>query len=191
MKLKILIFLILGIFIGSISTYSIFRNYDKEKHNVKIDSISQIDICNPISQEYILQQLKNKRISKSQIPDIVSINICIDIPYSNGGTYNSWKIPTGWEQFIYKNANSEKLDKFSESRFLYITLQGVVFLYLPPAGRYWSPIPEFGDIPPGSVIVGQHVPIKVAVDGGILPVYHGQAYTTLQSLPKKWKDILK
>lgn len=47
----------------------------------------------------------------------------------------------------------------------------VVFLYFPLDDGYWSPVPMFGDIPPGSVIIAQHVPLKPAVEAGIIPVY--------------------
>jgi hypothetical protein len=41
------------------------------------------------------------------------------------------------------------------------------------------------------VIIAQHVPLKPAVEAGIIPVYHGQAFTKSYPLPNEWKSALE
>lgn len=108
--------------------------------------------------------------------------------------FDDWKLPKVWQKYIYSQddkTDPTSINNDSKDKFLYITLQGVVFLYFPPDGRYWPPVPMFGDIPPSSVIVAQHVPIKPAVESGIIPVYHGQAFIESFNLPEEGRKVLK
>lgn len=54
---------------------------------------------------------------------------------------------------------------------LFITLQGTVFLKHGTAGRGWPPL-SAADIPPDATLVAEFVPVKKAVEAGIIPVYH-------------------
>jgi hypothetical protein len=56
---------------------------------------------------------------------------------------------------------------------LFITLQGTVFLKFGVAGRDWPPV-SATDIPPDATIVAEFVPVRKAVQAGIIPVFHCQ-----------------
>ncbi|KKC30499.1 hypothetical protein QTP99_00640 [Caldanaerobacter subterraneus KAk] len=194
MKMKYFAIFILGIIIGALISQGFTKYEDKE---VISRNTENIDLTNPISQKEILKQLKDSpSFDMSQIP------VCGSDIYggiwrdygANSASFDDWKLPKVWQKYIY--SQDDKIDPTSinndsNDKFLYITLQGVVFLYSPPDGRYWPPVPMFGDIPPGSVIVAQHVPIKPAVESGIIPVYHGQAFIKGYPLPEEWKRALK
>ncbi|MGB9809518.1 MAG: hypothetical protein ACPLSA_05695 [Caldanaerobacter sp.] len=186
MRGRYFLIFVVGIIIGVLIT----QGYIKYKANETMANNAQnIDLANPISQKEILKQLKeSSSFDMSQIPvygtDIYG-GIWRDYG-TNSTSFDDWKLPKVWQKYIYSVNNNASNDKI-----LYITLQGVVFLYFPPDGRYWPPVPMFGDIPPGSVIVAQHVPIKPAVESGIIPVYHGQAFIKGYPLPEEWKRALK
>ncbi|WP_029689125.1 hypothetical protein [Thermoanaerobacter sp. A7A] len=188
-----LIFLF-GIIIGVLLSQEFIKYTDKE---TMAKNIQNVDLANPISQKEILKQLKeSSSFDMSQIP-VYGSDIYGEIwrDYDvDSASFDDWKLPKVWQKYIYSQddkTNPTSINNTSNDKFLYITLQGVVFLYSPPDGRYWPPVLMFGDIPPGSVIVAQHVPIKPAVESGIIPVYHGQAFIKGYPLPKEWKRALK
>jgi hypothetical protein len=198
MKIKYFVIFVFGIIVGTLLSQGYLRSINNGNNDVATSkNIQNIDMENPISQKEILKQLKtSSAFDISQIP-IVGSDIYGHVWQDLGtkpSSFTSWKIPKAWQKYIY--SEKDKTDPISikngaNDKFLYITLQGVVFLYLPPDGRYWPSIPMFGDIPPGSVIIAQHVPLKPAVEAGIIPVYHGQAFTKKYPLPNEWKSVLK
>ncbi|MEG6566942.1 hypothetical protein V6B95_08205 [Thermoanaerobacterium saccharolyticum] len=199
MKVKSIMIFVAGIIVGILLSQMLTK-HDSVYNSSSIvtsENIQSVDMENPISQKEILKQLKtNSAFDMSQIP-VVGSDIYGHVWEDMGtksNSFTSWKMPKVWQKYIY--SERDKTDPVSISngandKFLYITLQGVVFLYLPPDGRYWPSIPMFGDIPPGSVIIAQHVPLKTAVEAGIIPVYHGQAFTKSYPLPKEWQDALR
>ncbi|MDK2805242.1 MAG: hypothetical protein PWP67_3003 [Clostridium butyricum] len=199
MKVKSTMIFVIGVIVGILLSQMLTRHtsiYDSNSSVVTSENLQSVDMENPISQKEILKQLKtNPAFDMSQIP-VVGSDIYGHVwdMGTKSNSFISWEMPKTWQKYIY--SESDKTDPKSISngandKFLYITLQGVVFLYLPPDGRYWSSIAMFGDIPPGSVIIAQHVPLKPAVEAGIIPVYHGQAFTKSYPLPKEWQDALR
>ncbi|EMT38552.1 hypothetical protein SAMN04244560_01538 [Thermoanaerobacter thermohydrosulfuricus] len=194
MRGRYFLIFVLGIIIGVLISQG-FTKYTAKETMAK--NIQNIDLANPISQKEILKQLKESpSFDMSQIPvygsDIYG-GIWKDYDVDSA-SFDDWKLPKVWQKYIYSQddkTDPTSINNDSNDNFLYITLQGVVFLYSPPDGRYWPPVPMFGDIPPGSVIVAQHVPIKPAVESGIIPVYHGQAFIKGYPLPEEWKRALK
>ncbi|AIS51616.1 hypothetical protein TKV_c04120 [Thermoanaerobacter kivui] len=194
MRGRYFLIFVLGIIIGVLISQG-FTKYTAKETMAK--NIQNIDLANPISQKEILKQLKESpSFDMSQIP-VYSSDIYGGIwkDYDvDSASFDDWKLPKVWQKYIYSQddkTDPTSINNDSNDNFLYITLQGVVFLYSPPDGRYWPPVPMFGDIPPGSVIVAQHVPIKPAVESGIIPVYHGQAFIKGYPLPEEWKRALK
>ncbi|UZQ83426.1 hypothetical protein [Thermoanaerobacter sp. RKWS2] len=194
MRGRYFLIFVLGIIIGVLISQGFTKYEDKE---VITRNTENIDLANPISQKEILKQLKESTsFDMSQIP-VYGSELCGGIwkDYDvDSASFDDWKLPKVWQKYIYSQddkTDPTSINNDSNDNFLYITLQGVVFLYSPPDGRYWPPVPMFGDIPPGSVIVAQHVPIKPAVESGIIPVYHGQAFIKGYPLPEEWKRALK
>ncbi|AGB19655.1 hypothetical protein BFT35_06130 [Thermoanaerobacterium thermosaccharolyticum] len=200
MKIKSIIIFIAGIIVGILLSQVSVKNNDIYVNNSSVatsKNVQNIDMRNPISQKEILRQLKaNTAFDMSQIPVVGSDiygHVWQDLS-TKSNSFTSWKIPKIWQKYIYSEADKtdpKSINNGANDKFLYITLQGVVFLYLPPDGRYWCPLPMFGDIPPGSLIIAQHVPLKPAIEAGIIPVYHGQAFTKSYPLPKEWQDALR
>lgn len=88
--------------------------------------------------------------------------------------YEYWQIPPKWTPYLYKNekwTNTHPLELNHPT--LFITLQGTVFLKQGTAARDWPPI-SATDIPPDATIVAEFVPVKKAVEAGIIPVHHSQ-----------------
>ncbi|AFK87511.1 MULTISPECIES: hypothetical protein [Thermoanaerobacterium] len=199
MKAKSVMIFAIGIMVGILLSQMLTRHtsiYDVNGNGAS-ENVQSVDMRNPISQKEILKQLEaSSAFDMSQIPVVGS-----DIyghAWQDLGTkpssFTSWKVPKVWQKYIYSESDKtdpESISNGANDKFLYITLQGVVFLYLPPDGRYWCSVPMFGDIPPGSVIIAQHVPLKTAVEAGVIPVYHGQAFTKSYPLPKEWQDALR
>lgn len=102
-------------------------------------------------------------------------------PFSNPSSYNvnDWHIPSRWKPYLYKNV------KGAESKVLCITLQGTVFLKPGLAGRDWEPI-AMADIPNDAQILAECVPLKPAVEAGIVPVYHCEALYDIP-FPEPWQ----
>ncbi|MDI3310229.1 MAG: hypothetical protein QJR05_02190, partial [Thermoanaerobacterium sp.] len=175
MKVKSIMIFVAGMIVGILLSQVLTRHtsiYDSNRNVVTSKNIQSVDMENPISQKEILKQLKtNPAFDISQIP-VVGSDIYGHVWQDLGtkpSSFTSWEMPKAWQKYIY--SEKDKTDPVSISngandKFLYITLQGVAFLYLPPDGRYWCPVPMFGDIPPGSVVIAQHVPLKPAVAAG-------------------------
>ncbi|WHE06555.1 hypothetical protein PGH24_10410 [Thermoanaerobacterium thermosaccharolyticum] len=198
MKVKSTMIFVIGVIVGILLSQMLTRHtsiYDGNSSVVTSENLQSVDMENPISQKEILRQLKdNPAFDMSQIP-VVGSDIYGHVWQSTkSNSFTSWKMPKEWQKYIYTETDKtdpKSINNGANDKFLYITLQGVVFLYLPPDGRYWCPVPMFGDIPPGSVIIAQHVPLKPAIEAGVIPVYHGQAFTKSYPLPKEWQDTLR
>ena len=84
---------------------------------------------------------------------------------------NTWKLPPKWVPYLMKNETPAKplFVNGPDPLTLYITLQGTVFLY-PQAlsANQWPLTPTVGAIPP-TTIVADFVPLKPAVEAGIIP----------------------
>lgn len=106
-------------------------------------------------------------------------------------TFATWRPPQGWTKHLYKNLS--KYDRFSGRsnqdpyQVLYITLQGVVFLY--SLDEQW-PGPMYSDIPVGATIVAEYVPLLPAVKDGVVPVYLEPVYDSGYVLPPVWQRAL-
>jgi len=84
-------------------------------------------------------------------------------------TFAKWRPPASWSRFLLKNEPSGgTVATISQERALFITLQGVVYLY--PAYVQWPPL-TYDDIPPGATIIAEYVPVARAVRAGVVPVY--------------------
>ena len=86
---------------------------------------------------------------------------------------NTWKLPPKWVPYLMKNEKPPSHNPQSvngpDPLALYITLQGTVFLYPQEGVSYqWPPTPTVGDVPP-TTIVAEFVPLKPAVEAGIIP----------------------
>ncbi len=94
--------------------------------------------------------------------------------YGQQYDYEHWQIPSKWTPYLYKNEKwTDTHPQELNHATLFITLQGTVFLKQGAAGRDWPPI-SATDIPPDATIVAEFVPVKKAVEAGIIPVYHSQ-----------------
>lgn len=110
--------------------------------------------------------------------------------------FNHWTFPTTWAPYLewnqlsYPNpVISSSTSSFSSSRgYLFITLQGTVYLYSHISQSAW-PIHPFADIPPEATIVAEYVPLAPAVKHGILPVYDGQPLVPGMALPPIWRSV--
>lgn len=106
-------------------------------------------------------------------------------------TFATWQPPKSWDKHLYKNLRAYDtfhgpLDQ-DPYQVLFITLQGVVFLY--PASRQW-PTLAYQDIPPGATIVAEYVPLLRAVKDGVVPVYMEPIYDSGYILPPPWQRAL-
>ncbi len=88
---------------------------------------------------------------------------------------NTWKLPPRWVPYLSKNEKQASpfvnghRNTSKTPLTLYITLQGTVFLYPQTIMQSQWPIPRtIGDIPP-TTIVAEFVPLKSAVEAGIIP----------------------
>lgn len=125
----------------------------------------------------VTAQTKYERINWPIYNNQLSMNQFPKSWYLHGGDLvNTWKLPPKWAPYLYKNESHTP--PFSPGHHanlgtipltLYITLQGTVFLY--PQTIMQSQWPEtltVGDIPP-TTIVAEFVPLKSAVQDGIIP----------------------
>lgn len=88
---------------------------------------------------------------------------------------NSWKLPPNWVPYLMKNETPAKPRSVNgpDPLTLYITLQGTVFLYPQTiSGSQWPGTLTVGDVPP-TTIVAEFVPLKLAVEAGIIPESSG------------------
>ena len=90
---------------------------------------------------------------------------------------NTWKLPPKWVPYLMKNekpapafVNGHRdLRRRYDPLTLYITLQGTVFLYPQTVLQsQWPGTLTVGAIPP-TTIVAEFVPLKPAVEAGIIP----------------------
>lgn len=112
---------------------------------------------------------------------------------------NHWRLPPGWVPYLYKTEH--QVPPFVDGHrplvrlplTLYITLQGVVFLYPQTIMQSeWPATPTVGNIPPAT-IVAEFVPLKPAVEAGIIPVMSQpmlQPVTASGFLPRVWHQAL-
>jgi hypothetical protein len=104
------------------------------------------------------------------------------------GGFNHWTLPAAWVPYL-QSSQKPILPYFTSKRgFLFITLQGTVYLYSTLSQSGW-PIHPFADIPPDATIVAEYVPLSPAVKEGIVPVYNGQPFTSGMTLPPIWKQV--
>jgi hypothetical protein len=103
-----------------------------------------------------------------------------DLPMNRGVygpnyTYENWHLPPKWAPYLYKNESwvQGKHPLELNRKTLFITLQGTVYLKFGVAGRDWPPL-SAADIPPDATIVAEFVPVRKAVQAGIIPVFHSQ-----------------
>jgi hypothetical protein len=93
--------------------------------------------------------------------------------YGPNYTYENWHLPPKWAPYVFKNESwvrgSHPLEL--NRKTLFITLQGTVYLKFGVAGRDWPP-QSAADIPPDATIVAEFVPVRKAVQAGIIPVFH-------------------
>ncbi|QSO46079.1 hypothetical protein [Alicyclobacillus mengziensis] len=98
--------------------------------------------------------------------------------YGKTSMYANWHLPPKWASYLYKNehwVNQSGMPMELNNKTLFITLQGTVYLKMGTAGRDWPSL-SAADIPPDATIVAEFVPLKPAIEAGIIPVY--------QSLPQ-------
>lgn len=95
---------------------------------------------------------------------------------------NTWTLPPKWIPYLLKNekpapafVNGHRdLSRRYDPLTLYITLQGTVFLYPQTVLQsQWPNTLTVGDIPP-TTIVAEFVPLKPAVQAGIIPESSGR-----------------
>ena len=117
---------------------------------------------------------------------IYNENLSINYIKGRPPLFNHWKVPVKWKPYIWAAPYKED----GRHRFLFITLQGTVFLYPFVAQSGW-PIGPFANIPPSATIVAEYVPLKPAVEAGILPVYNGEVFlATGIPMPPVWLKAL-
>lgn len=103
-------------------------------------------------------------------------------------TFATWQPPASWDKYLLKNEPSGgTAATIGEERALFITLQGVVYLY--PADIQWQPL-VYDDIPPGATIVAEYVPVAKAVRAGVVPVYRLPLTEVGGVLPAPWQRVL-
>lgn len=114
---------------------------------------------------------------------------------------NTWRLPPKWAPYLLKNekpapefVNGHR--SFSKIPMtLYITLQGIVFLYPQTVMQsQWPSTLTVGDVPP-TTIVAEFVPLKPAVQAGIIPESNGGAQSPGQPwlggyVPTVWQKAL-
>lgn len=111
---------------------------------------------------------------------------------------NTWKLPPKWAPYLYKNekpapqfvdGHRPNLKKIPLT--LYITLQGTVFLYPQTIMQsQWPVTITVGDVPP-TTIVAEFVPLKPAVEAGIIPENANQpSYPGSGFVPRVWQKAL-
>lgn len=118
----------------------------------------------------------------------LSINHHLSFPAE---PFNHWTFPTAWAPYLEWNQLYSSPDTSSSDnsrRYLFITLQGTVYLYDQISQSGW-PIHPFADIPPSATIVAEYVPLAPAVKHGILPVYGGQPFVPGMALPPIWRSV--
>lgn len=114
---------------------------------------------------------------------------------------NTWRLPPKWAPYLLKNekpapefVNGQRsLTKIPLT--LYITLQGTVFLYPQTIMQsQWPSSLTVGDVPP-TTIVAEFVPLKPAVQAGIIPESNWRAEAPEQpwlggDVPTVWQKAL-
>lgn len=106
---------------------------------------------------------------------------------SSAESFKHWVSPPRWSSYLEWNQKLHAPSFFSAQGYLFITLQGTVYIYHQLSQSGW-PIHPFADIPPGATIVAAYVPLSSAVKDGILPVYNGQPWMPGMKLPEIWQS---
>ena len=108
---------------------------------------------------------------------------------------NTWRLPPGWGPYLLKH--EKRVPEFVDGhrpltkipQTLYITLQGTVFLYPQTIMQgQWPPSRTVGDVPP-TTVVAEFVPLRAAVQAGVIPESQGQPWLG-GYLPAIWRKAL-
>lgn len=126
-----------------------------------------------------LWPLYNTRLTMNQFP----------AAWHGVDAFRAWKLPPRWAPYLLKDEKRAHIHG-ADPVTLYITLQGTVFLYPQTlSGTQW-PGPDGipADIPPATV-VAEFVPLKAAVQAGIIPESGGQPWLG-GPIPHVWTKSL-
>lgn len=106
-------------------------------------------------------------------------------------SYADWHLPPKWKPYLFKNEHyitQKSGPALLNNPTLFITLQGTVYERFGVAGRFWG-VPAADDIPADATIVAEFVPLKPAVEAGIIPVYY--SYPQVDSIYYVEPEVLK
>ena len=124
---------------------------------------NRLPVSGPTKERARLWPMYNTQLAMNQFP----------ASWRGNDLINTWKLPPKWVPYLMKNEKPASFNPQSvngpDPLTLYITLQGTVFLY-PQAlsANQWPLTPTVGAIPPTTIVAG-FVPLKPAVEAGIIP----------------------